>query len=114
MTHAVPKELYDYVLRGHNDGLTTISIYCPLGHAWGFSGKTQVEVERQEVERLKAVSQRRKDELDFERRSHAATKGHATRLKNRIAKGVCPCCNRSFPQMREHMRTEHPEFTVPE
>jgi hypothetical protein len=46
-------------------------------------------------------------------RSHAATKGHVTRKKRqleRVASGVCPCCNRSFVNLRRHMKTQHPEF----
>jgi hypothetical protein len=26
---------------------------------------------------------------------------------------VCPCCNRSFQNLRRHMATKHPEFNAP-
>lgn len=37
-------------------------------------------------------------------------KGVATRLKNRAAHGVCPCCNRTFQQLARHMSAKHPDF----
>lgn len=45
---------------------------------------------------------------EYQRR---AQKGQNTRLKKRIAAGVCPCCNRSFANLREHMAGQHPDFT---
>jgi len=43
-------------------------------------------------------------------RSRNAMKGQVTKVKNRVAKGICPCCNRSFPQLAAHMESEHPDF----
>jgi hypothetical protein len=48
--------------------------------------------------------------IDRERKSHAATKGHLTRTKKRAASGVCPCCRRSFKQLRRHMQNKHPVY----
>ena len=31
----------------------------------------------------------------------------------RIHKGVCPCCNRSFTNLKRHMETKHPEHPSP-
>ncbi len=45
------------------------------------------------------------------RRGEKAAK---TRIKNRIAKGICPCCNRGFGNLGQHMREKHPEFTQDE
>lgn len=28
--------------------------------------------------------------------------------------GVCPCCNRSFTNVRRHMTSQHPDYTIPE
>ena len=27
-----------------------------------------------------------------------------------MANGVCPCCNRSFENLRNHMHTQHPDY----
>jgi hypothetical protein len=33
---------------------------------------------------------------------------------NRKAKaGVCPCCNRTFKQLADHMKVKHPDFHQP-
>ena len=44
-------------------------------------------------------------------RSLTAHKGHTTRLKTRIAAGVCPCCRRNFVNLARHMSKKHPDFT---
>lgn len=41
-------------------------------------------------------------------------KGEVTKLKKRIANGVCPCCKRSFCNLAAHMKTQHPEYTKEE
>lgn len=40
----------------------------------------------------------------------AATKGVVTRIKNRVGKGVCPCCKRTFPNLGAHMSEKHPDW----
>lgn len=34
-------------------------------------------------------------------------KAQTTRVKN----GVCPCCNRSFQNLKRHMNTKHPNWS---
>ena len=53
---------------------------------------------------LLAILQR---EIDERLKCDKAAK---TRLKNRVGKGVCPCCNRSFANLKRHMASQHPEF----
>jgi hypothetical protein len=36
-------------------------------------------------------------------------KAAARRLKERVAAGVCPCCQRTFKQLAAHMKSKHPE-----
>lgn len=102
--------------RRRNDHAT---FYCPNGHTLSYSGKTEAEKERARADRLqKQVEQREADirfeqrRLDNERRAHAATKGKLTKTKNRVAKGVCPCCNRSFANVGRHMAGQHPEYAA--
>jgi hypothetical protein len=33
-----------------------------------------------------------------------------TRIKKRVAAGVCPCCNRSFKDLARHMAGQHPDY----
>jgi hypothetical protein len=39
-----------------------------------------------------------------------ATQGVVTKLKTRVAVGVCPCCHRTFKQLSAHMAKKHPAF----
>ena len=60
-----------------------------------------------------ALSALREAREGAERRASAA-RGQVTKLKNRAAAGVCPCCNRQFQNLKNHMATKHPEFNAPE
>lgn len=95
---------------------------CPNGHQWGWS-KTDSEDERvrRERDRLKQQLAQKDDEIRRQRqarevaeRQAAARKGQFTRLKNRAAAGVCPCCNRTVSQMAKHMATKHPGYKAEE
>lgn len=91
--------------------------YCPNGHANVYNGPTDAEKER---DRLRNQLQWTREDLDAARtvakaadyRARAA-KGQLTKLRNRIANGVCPCCNRSFSNLRDHMAGEHPDYVLP-
>lgn len=43
-----------------------------------------------------------------------AEKGAKTKLKKRIAAGVCPCCRRPFENLLRHMKHQHPDFVEAE
>lgn len=99
--HGVPEDLYDYAKR------TGASVYCPLGHKWVFSRSVRDDLLLAE-NRLKAT----RDLLTHEEHSHRATRGHLTRVKKRVAAGVCPCCNRSFKDLARHMAGQHPNYVL--
>jgi hypothetical protein len=89
--------------------------WCINGHSNRF-GKTAVQkLEDQlaakarelETERSRVAAARAK--ADLAERSAAAHKGKVTEIQNRIQNGVCPCCKRSFTNLRRHMATKHPE-----
>jgi hypothetical protein len=121
MPHAVPLEMRDKQLHDHANGRTQDAIYCPLGHTHIISGTSEIEKLRREIERKtqEAIRERQKHdqtraelrETELRRRAECGAK---TRIKNRIANGVCPCCNRSFKDLHAHMKTQHPEFAASE
>ena len=112
MNHAVPEALRDYQLRSHKNG-KSVTIFCPLGHGHSPSGKGEAQVEREKRERLERLLANRDEDLRAERASHTTTKGQLTKARKRAVAGVCPCCNRSFVNMRRHIETKHPGETVP-
>jgi hypothetical protein len=90
------------------------SWYCPNGHAQHFPGKSEAEKLRERLrwaEERAAQVARDKQALEAQRR---AAKGQATRLRRRIANGVCPCCKRSFQDVRRHIATKHPGYAEKE
>lgn len=105
--YAIPRSLH----RTSKEDHSTV-VFCPLGHRW-------VSKEHE-----KKASQNLREELDRERRRHNCTaerlrhteaqrraeKAAKTRLKNRVANGVCPCCKRTFANLAKHMESKHPDY----
>lgn len=92
---------------------------CPNGHSNVYNGKTEAEKLREQLERsanreksLSLVIDRQRDTIQSKDHVIRATRAAKTRLKNRIAAGVCPCCNRTFQDLARHMQGKHPEFKL--
>lgn len=102
---AAPKPMLD--TRRH-DGR---DFYCPNGHSLSYDGERS-RLER-ELRAAKDRAARDRAARDQAEASLRATKGVVTRQRERlerVAAGVCPCCNRSFRDLRRHMQTKHPEY----
>lgn len=96
--------------------------HCPYCQCdWGFGGKSQKQKLEDDLTRTKRAleqSQTRTREAWEEMQNVRITlgnklraeKGAKTRIKNRVANGVCPCCTRTFQNLHRHMETKHPEF----
>lgn len=107
----------DYFRRKKDNGGT---FHCPNGHPQHYTTSTvqelQAKLDAAET-RAQAIAASRdlaRMEADHERRRAAAQKGHRTRLRNRIAAGVCPCCNRTFANVHRHIASQHPGFATPD
>lgn len=91
--------------------------YCPNGHGQHYLGKSKEQQAREEAEQARANAawwqQRARSNAEDAARAKASqrvTKGHLTRIRNRVAAGVCPCCRRNFKDLHRHMAGKHPEF----
>jgi hypothetical protein len=95
--------------------------YCPNGHSISWKANNEAkQVEqrlrketdrvRSELEAARSLAQREANRRQLAERQRAAAKGQLTKTKNRIAKGVCPCCNRTFQNLGKHMAGQHPDF----
>lgn len=80
--------------------------YCPNGHRQHFVGQT----DKEKLAQARATITHLGDQKDAAQRSADSYKGHFTRVKRqveRVEKGVCPHCNRSFADLRRHMESKH-------
>lgn len=104
MHHAIPEGLRDYQQRQHNDG-HQVSVYCPLGHTHTPAGPSKWSAERKAREAAEARATSLADQL-------AAADREAKRLARRARRGVCPCCHRSFVNVKKHMDGQHPAYAT--
>lgn len=94
--------------------------YCPNGHDQMYTKSTEtllrekMETQRLEHEQQLQALQNRvtwaNQDRDNAKKQQSVLKGKITKITNRIKNGVCPCCNRTFHNLQQHMKTKHPEF----
>jgi hypothetical protein len=110
---AITKEMQDRLKENHK------WFYCPNGHSQHYTGKSDAEKLREQLERAERETARVRAERDqsaaeaaHERNRANGYKGAAAKAKQRSAKGVCPVpgCRRHFADVERHMATKHPEF----
>jgi hypothetical protein len=116
IVHAVPENLRGKQERDWENGKEQQGIHCPLGHVHIIAGEAPIVAERRLREKAEARAQRAADRAQAERdlREHTeqrlrAQKGATTRARKRAVAAVCPCCGRSFENVRRHMASKHPE-----
>lgn len=105
-------EKYESERRGDHE-----IFYCPNGHGNHYPGKSKIEklqdeilLRNAEIARREATETRLRDELATEERRRRSLKGKVTLIRNRIARGACPCCRSKFPDLENHMKTKHPNY----
>ena len=111
MTFGMPETLQDKLRRTHE------TLWCPAGHRQSYRDESDVQKAERELQEERDRHDRtaaqlrdtKVDKVRIERRL-AATKGVVTKVRKRIAAGVCPCCKRSFTNVRRHMASKHPDY----
>jgi hypothetical protein len=90
--------------------------YCPNGHSQHYSHSIKSKLEDMKKAFLNAQQDTQwwREEAEAKAKALSSTKGQLTKVKNRIAKGVCPCCNRQFLDLNRHMDNQHPEYNKKE
>ena len=91
--------------------------YCPNGHNQHVVRESDAakakrladQLTRERAAHDQAVA-RWRERTDAAERRLSATRGVVTRIKNRVGKGVCPCCNRTFADLQRHMAGQHPTW----
>ena len=89
------------------------SFYCPNGHSqhYTMSLEKKLQQARDQLTRERAYHDQTRADLESKKHQLRATKGVVTKIKRRVGKGVCPCCNRTFPNLTKHMDTKHPDWS---
>ena len=82
--------------------------FCLNGHAQRYIGETDA----QKLEKANAREVALRDQLAASARDAEALRVALLRDRQRFANGVCPCCNRSFENVRRHMQSQHPDYDV--
>lgn len=85
--------------------------YCPNGHSRVFR-ETENDKLTRELNAAKRDAEWQRQLRDRADKSLIAQRGENTKLRKRISNGVCPCCKRSFGNLRKHMTTKHPDYTT--
>ena len=88
--------------------------YCRTTQGWG--GLSKEDELKRDLQQLQASNDRlagkARDalaEAEHFRRSRDGVKGVVAKLKKRVGRGVCPCCNRHFSNLQRHMESKHPD-----
>lgn len=90
--------------------------YCPAGHSQHYTETAEQKLKRElanvkeNLKWQKESRERAERDVKHYKASAAAQKGQVTKLKNRTARGLCPCCDQYFPSLDKHMADKHPEF----
>lgn len=97
--------------------------YCPHGHSQVYVETEVMRLNKQIAEKQRELDKKdvrinwlRSDLEDTKKRTTAtqrrlsAAKGQQTKLKRRIAHGVCPCCHRVLKDLQAHMKSKHPDY----
>lgn len=101
----------DFIQRRRNDHKT---LYCPAGHGNYFSGKNEAEKLREQLAQVEHQRDRARMTTEQVRSERDAIAKAHRKMRVRVMNGVCPCCNRSFDDLRQHMATKHPDFGKPQ
>lgn len=86
------------------------SWYCPNGHQRQYNSESEASKLKRELERTRQMqdaAEARANTAENER--HQIATAHR-KMRVRVMNGVCPCCNRQFPNLLRHMQTQHPDF----
>jgi hypothetical protein len=90
--------------------------YCCAGHRQHYDEseadrlrKKLAAAERRAASAEETARIQRKRASDAEGTSRAL-RGVVTRERRRVGRGVCPCCGRSFENLRRHMAGQHPDY----
>jgi len=100
----VPRE-YDDARRRDGRGFM-----CPNEHSNVYRETEAKRIKKQLEETQRRLMKQQERAVHAEGRAEQLDRQYH-RVRTRIMAGVCPCCNRTFPNVAAHMKSKHPEFS---
>jgi hypothetical protein len=101
---AIPQDLKRGLRENHKN------FYCPNGHSMFYPGESEAERfarEKRDLEnKLRIEREYKEDYMQQRDKLQKELSRHKIRTKN----GVCPCCKRSFQNLRRHIEAKHPGY----
>lgn len=88
------------------------AFYCPAGHGQHFTGPTEAQKLKTELERKASMLQAAELRAETAEKDRLQVAKAHRKMRERVMNGVCPCCNRTFQNLMSHMRSEHPDFAT--
>src|SRR6185312_11726440 len=84
VTFGMPEGMYDARRNDHQ------TWYCPNGHPRAYHGRSEVERLKDDLKWARSTAQSWRDQAETAENRRRAQKAVNTKLKKRIAAGVCP------------------------
>lgn len=100
----------NFMTKRQDDGQ---SFYCPNGDEVSWNAVNAAEQTERDLKAAEAQLIAQGDQLRAAIRDAEEARAEQMRVRSRIAKGVCPCCNRFFRALHQHMQRQHPDFEPP-
>lgn len=85
------------------------AFYCPNGHNQYFPGESDLEKLKKQLEQETKKKEWAQREVELANAEQEKLRRKLKRQEKRARGGVCPCCTRTFTNLRRHMETKHPE-----
>ena len=103
---AIAKSYQEQLEKSHQ------SFWCLNGHSQAYHAETAADRYQRLYQEESAKLVPLREKFEAEQRAHKRTKKKLKSVETRAAGGVCPCCNRTFHQLADHMKSKHQEYMI--
>lgn len=83
--------------------------YCPNGHRQHYSESREVRL-RKEAEAKLEAARREITQINTSKIQIEGELLKTQRKLKRVHNGTCPCCKRTFQNLKNHIKSKHPEL----
>lgn len=88
------------------------TLFCPRGCRLGLGESLQAKFDKEKLALQAQLNDANHARLVAEKEAKRLATAKR-KVEQRIAHGVCPCCNKTFADVSNHMLTEHKDFRLP-